>query len=274
MPFIDSHAHITSNDVYDHIDSIIDRASKAGIVTIVNICTDPITLERGLAAAHKYPQLYNAAATTPHDVEKEGDLVFPIMEHHARNGDLIAVGETGLDYFYQHANPKIQQHFLRRYLHLALDTNLPVIIHCREAFSDLFNILDSDYTINGRHAPGVLHCFTGSVAEAEEVIKRGWFLSLSGIVTFKKSDALREVAKIVPLDQLLIETDTPYLAPQSKRGSINEPSYLPETAAIIAQVKNISTEEVAKATMANAERLFHFDKKDKPSLTSLKTNNK
>lgn len=258
MTFIDSHAHMTSDAVYNELDPIMDRASKAHIAKIVNICTDPITLERGLIAASKYPQIYNAAATTPHDVESEGELVFPVMERHARNGNLIAIGETGLDYFYQHANPQIQQQFLRRYLHLALDTHLPVIIHCREAFNDLFAILDAEYTVNGTHAPGILHCFTGTITEAEQVIKRGWFLSLSGIVTFKKSEALREVAKMVPLSQLLIETDTPYLAPQTKRGSTNEPSYLPETAAAIAAAKNISLEEVAAATTTNAERLFHF----------------
>lgn len=261
LSFIDSHAHLTSDAVYGNLDAILANALAAGIEKIVNICTDQTTLERGLMLAKMHPHIYNAAATTPHDVEKEGELLFPLMEHHARNGDLIAVGETGLDYFYQHADPKAQQHFLRRYLKLALETKLPVIIHCREAFADLFTILDADFTINGRHAPGVLHCFTGTVAEAEQVLQRGWFLSLSGIVTFKKSETLRQVAKKVPLEQLLIETDTPYLSPQSKRGAINEPAFMPETAAMIASLKGLTVEEVATATSANACRLFNFDNK-------------
>lgn len=258
MKFIDSHAHITSDSLHGSIEEILERAGKNGITDIVNICTDAITLERGLALSKKYPWVHNVAATTPHDVDKEGELLFPLMEKHARNGDLVAVGETGLDYYYEHSPKELQQHFLRRYLHLALECNLPVVIHCREAFKDFFTILDSDYIINGKHAPGVLHCFTGTVEEAEEVIKRNWYLSLSGIVTFKKSTVLREVAKIVPLDRLLIETDAPYLAPQSHRGKTNEPAFLPETAAVIAEVKGITVEDVAKATSANARELFRL----------------
>lgn len=260
MTYIDSHAHLTSDAVFDQVDAVLERAQKAGIKSIINICTDAITLERGIALTKKYPWIYNAAATTPHDVEKEGEILFSLMEKHACEGDLVAVGETGLDYYYQHAKPDIQQQFLRRYLHLALDTALPVVIHCREAFPDLFSILDADYKLGNKHAPGVLHCFTGTLAEAEEVLQRGWFLSLSGIVTFKKSQVLREVAKIVPLDQLLIETDTPYLAPQSKRGLVNEPAYLIETASVIASIKQIPVEEVAAATSANARLIFRAGK--------------
>lgn len=256
MDFIDSHAHITSDKLFETIDKVLERAEESGIAAIINICTDEITLERGLTLRQKYPWVYHVAATTPHDVVEEGDRLFPLMESHAKNGDLVAIGETGLDYFYEHSPKDIQQHFLRRYLNLALECKLPVVIHCREAFNDFFSILDSDYKINNQWAPGVLHCFTGTIQEAEEVLKRDWHLSLSGIVTFKKSDALREVAKVVPLNRLLIESDAPFLAPESKRGKTNEPCYLQETAAIIAKAKEISVEEVAKATSSNARRLF------------------
>jgi len=256
--FIDSHAHLTSEKVFEEIDQILQRAQASGIKAIVNICTDETTLKRGLELAKKYPWIYNAAATTPHDVATEGEALFPFMEHHAKQGMLVAVGETGLDYFYHHSPKELQQHFLRRYLQLALSCRRPVVIHCREAFSDLFKILDAEYVVDGRHAPGVLHCFTGSESEAEKVLERGWYLSLSGIVTFKKSDSLRQIAKMVPLDRLLIETDTPYLAPQSRRGIVNEPSFLIETAATIAAIKSVSLEELAKATADNAQRLFGF----------------
>lgn len=266
MNFIDSHAHITSDAVFSYVDELLARARHQGISDIINICTDAPTLERGLTLSKKYPWVHTVAATTPHDVDKEGELIFPLIEKHSKKGDLVAIGETGLDYFYEHSPKELQQHFLRRYLKLALECNLPVVIHCREAFSDFFSILDSNYTSNGKHAPGVLHCFTGSVQEAKEVLDRNWFLSLSGIVTFKKSTVLREVAKIVPLDRLLIETDTPYLAPQSHRGKTNEPAFLPETAAFIAEVKGIPIQEVATATSANARTLFklknHGDKND------------
>lgn len=256
--FIDSHAHITSETLASQVDVLLTRAQEANIKAIVNICTDAITLEKGLDLAKRYPWVYNAAATTPHDVEKEGEALFPLMAQHAKNGSLVAVGETGLDYYYKHSDCEMQKMFLVRYLHLALECQLPVIIHCREAFADFFAILDSEYIVKDKHAPGVLHCFTGTLQEAEEVIKRGWYLSLSGIVTFKKSIELQEVAKIVPLEQLLIETDAPYLAPQSKRGKTNEPAYLPEVAAMIAQLKQIPLEDVARAATANAQALFRL----------------
>lgn len=255
---IDSHAHLTSPSVFESLDPLVERARQAGIKAIINICTDPLSLTRGLELSKRFPWIYQAAATTPHDVEKEGEEVFGIMAASARDGFLKAVGETGLDYHYAHSGKEIQQDFLRRYLQLALECQLPVVIHCREAFADLFKILDSDYQVNGRHAPGVLHCFTGSMEESEQVLKRGWMLSLSGIVTFKKSLELQEIAKKVPLEQLLIETDTPYLAPQKHRGKQNEPAFLVDTAEFIANLRGISFEEVAQATAKNAQNLFHF----------------
>lgn len=259
----DSHAHLTSSTVFDNLHPILERARAAGLKAILNICTNPLSLERGLALSSNSVRIYHAAATTPHDVEKEGEEVFGIIAESARLGHLHAVGETGLDYHYEHSNRQIQKEFLRRYLHLALECRLPVVIHCREAFADFFEIIDSDYQINNRHAPGVLHCFTGTIKEAEEVLKRGWMLSLSGIVTFKKSHELQEVARMVPLDQLLIETDSPYLAPQKQRGKPNEPAFLVETAQYIADLKNLSFEEIAYQTALNTERLVlsHKEKK-------------
>lgn len=248
----DSHAHITSSTLFDDADAILSRAQSAGITSIVNICTDPLSLERGIALSLRYPWVYQAAATTPHDVEKEGKEVFPIIAASARSGQLKAIGETGLDYHYNHSSPSIQQQFLRSYLHLALETSLPVIIHCREAFTDFFSIIDTEY----KNAPGVLHCFTGTTSEAEEVLKRGWMLSLSGIVTFKKSIELQQVARDTPLTQLLIETDAPYLAPQKHRGKQNEPAFLLDTAQFIAGLKGISLEELALATTKNASAFF------------------
>ncbi len=256
VTYFDSHAHLTSHQLVGQADSLAKTAWEAGVRHITNICTDRISLEEGLKLALSHPWILNAGATTPHDVAKEGEELFPIFAECAKKGLLAAVGETGLDYFYEHSDRQLQQHFLRRYLALALECNLPVIIHCRDAFADLLEILDSDYVVKGKHARGVLHCFTGSLAEAEEVLKRGWYLSLSGIVTFKKSEQLREVARHVPLDQLLIETDSPYLAPQSHRGKVNEPAFLPEVAAVIAAVKNVSITEVANATQRNACQLF------------------
>jgi TatD DNase family protein len=253
---IDSHAHLTSDALFSDIESVLARAKVAGIDAIINICTNASTLERGLALAKKFPWIYNAAATTPHDVEKEGEALFSLMEHHALSGDLVAVGETGLDYHYYSASKEIQKHFLKKYLHLARTSQLPVIIHCREAFEDLFQIVDKEYLIDGSVAKGVLHCFTGTASEAEAVLLRGWYLSLSGIVTFKKSSTLRDIAKLTPLNQLLVETDSPYLAPQSQRSKLNEPSFLQEIIQTIAEVKGILIEEVINASANNARTFF------------------
>lgn len=252
----DSHAHLTSETLYDQVDSLVASAQQADVRTIINICTDPLSLERGLLLSERYPWIHQVASTTPHDVEKEGESFFEVVATQAKLGKLKAIGETGLDYFYEHSPKEIQKKFLIRYLHLALEHHLPVVIHCREAFHDFFEILDAEYVVNGRHAPGVLHCFTGTIEEAEEVLKRGWMLSLSGIVTFKKSLVLQEIAKLIPLSQLLIETDAPYLAPLPHRGKQNEPAFLKETASYIAFLKQTTLDEVARWTSNNAADLF------------------
>lgn len=250
--FADSHAHLTIDPVFSEIDAVLKRSKEEKVDLIFNICTDKISLERGIELAKKTKGVFNVGATTPHDVEKEGGLYFPLFEKAARQGELVAVGETGLDYHYEHSPKELQQTFLIRYLGLATECHLPVVIHCRDAFDDLF-------AITAEHFPKgklILHCFTGTMEDAEKALERGWMISISGIVTFKRSEALREVAKEVPLNHLLIETDTPYLAPQSKRGKMNEPSFIQETAQTIANVKGVPLEEIAKATRENALTLF------------------
>ncbi|MBS4167739.1 TatD family hydrolase [Parachlamydia sp. AcF125] len=254
--YFDSHAHLTSPAMVSMVDDVLSRASEAGVKKLINICTDSASLEQGILLAKRYAWVYTAASTPPHDVEEEGETFFPIVEQHAMAGHLVAIGETGLDYHYYRSSAEAQKYYLRKYLQLARQTHLPVVIHCREAFKDFFSILDEEYIEGGKHGPGVLHCFTGTLTEAKEVVERGWYLSLSGIATFKKSEDLRQVAKMVPLEQLLIETDSPYLAPQSKRGRPNEPAYLAETAQILADVKDISIDTFRRQTAQNACVLF------------------
>lgn len=256
--YFDSHAHITCEALYPQVDILLSRAQDASVRHIANICTNALSLQRGLELAKKYPWVHNVAATTPHEVDKEGEIFFPLVKQAALQGDLTAIGESGLDYFYYQHTKDIQQHFLRQYFKLALECQLPIVIHCRDAFADFFPILDDSYMLNGKHAKGVLHCFTGTVKEARELIERGWYVSLSGIVTFKKSTELHQVAKEVPLENLLIETDSPYLAPQSKRGKQNEPSYLPEIACWISELKGIPLEHVANVTKQNAYTFFNL----------------
>ena len=251
MKLIDTHAHLTSQEVLPHLEGILQRAQAVGICRILNICTDPKSLEEGLALEKRVPWIRNAGATTPHDVEKEGEGCFGAFAKAAYEGKLVAIGETGLDYYYEHSNRSLQQEFLKRYLHLATECKLPVIFHCRDAFDDLFAIVDQSKFPNR----AILHCFTGTKEDARKAVERGWMISFSGILTFRKSEALREVAQQVPLEHLLIETDTPYLAPQSQRGKMNEPSFIVETAKHLAALKGISLEQLAEITKENAEIL-------------------
>ncbi len=250
--YIDSHAHLSSNELFPEIEDLLKRATAAKVDTIVNICTDKMTLERGIVLKKQYKQILLAASATPHDPEEEADLFFHDVEKAASEKLLVAVGETGLDYYYEHASKAVQQKRLVRYFQLALQSNLPVIFHCRDAFDDLFMIAESEY----RNKPALLHCFTGTMQEAKKVLDLGWMISFSGIITFKKSEALREVVRYVPLDRMLIETDAPYLAPGSKRGKINEPAFIAETASVAAEIKQVSLEDLAKHTRENARVFF------------------
>lgn len=254
MTLIDSHVHLTDPALVKEADRLIARAQEAGVGHMVVICTHREAAESALELKARYPSALSVVAgTTPHEAATLGEVDFSYFEGLARQGALSALGESGLDYHYEHSPREIQKAFLHRYLSLAQELQLPIVIHCREAFQDLFHIIDR-YSVKG-----VLHCFTGTPQEAHGVIERGWYLSLSGIVTFKKSLELQEIAKIVPLDRLLIETDAPYLAPQSKRGQRNEPSYLPELAHKIAELRGIDLPTLASATSQNARTLFRIN---------------
>ena len=250
---IDSHAHLTSDKLYPEIEVLLERAQKKGIKSIINICTDLSTLERGIELNKKHSWIYNAGATTPHDVDKEGEKYFSFFSAAAEKNELVAIGETGLDYFYEHSSKEKQKEFFIKYINLAIEHSLPLIIHCRDAFDDFFNIIDKHYPYKEK---GVLHCFTGTMEDAEKLIERGWYISFSGIITFKKSHELKEVVKKVPLERLLIETDSPYLAPQSHRGKTNEPSFIEEIAHMITELKKIPLKEVLDQTKQNTTKLF------------------
>ena len=249
---IDSHAHITDQKMIDDLDDIISRAKENHISHIVNICSTKDSLEKSIPLTKKYPWIVSAGATSPHDVEKKGKEDFIFYEKMAKEQKLAAIGETGLDYFYMHSKKEIQKKYLSKYFLLAKKYNLPVILHCREAFEDLFAIADEDY----KDKKAVLHCFTGNEKEAKEVLQRNWWISISGIVTYKKSYELQEIVKQIPLEKLLLETDSPYLAPQKYRGKRNEPAFLIETAKIIAELKGLSLQEIADVTSSNAKNLF------------------
>lgn len=250
--FLDSHAHLTCDPIFEDLEGVLERAQKQSVGKIVNVCTDEKTFKRSLDLIKKYRWIYQIGAVHPNDVEREGEFCFSIFERAAHKGLLAAVGETGLDYHYSYSSKKKQQEFLIRNFLLARECQLPVVIHCRNAFEDLFPLAAKEF-LDGKV---VLHCFSGSLEEARKGLDRGWLISFSGIITFKKSDNLRDVAKIVPLDQMMIETDSPYLAPQSRRGKTNEPSFIREIAQMIADIKGVPIEEIAEATQTNAKKFF------------------
>lgn len=253
---VDSHAHLGDDRLFIQAEEIQKRAEEAQVEYMLDICTNLLTLERGHLLQEMFSQILLAAATTPHDVEKEGEEFFPVVEKAALEGKLVAIGETGLDYFYEHSPKELQKAFLVRYFALAKKTSLPIIFHCRDAFQDLFTLARENYP----QGKALIHCFTGTKQEAAQALDLGWYISLSGIVTFKKSVDLKEVAAYIPLDRLLIETDAPYLAPESKRGQCNEPSFIAETARVLAEIKGISTEDLALQTKKNFFALLEKEK--------------
>lgn len=248
---IDSHAHLTFSPTAD-VERLIANAKNANVKKIINICVDQPSLEAGERISLLHDWIYNSAAVSPHDVaKKEAKDFFVLVENAAKAKTLVAIGETGLDYYYHKDTHLLQKEYFQKHIKLAKDNSLPLIIHCRDAFTDLFQVAK-------KHLPfkAVIHCFTGNLKEAKEALAVGWNISFSGIVTFNKSTDLQDIVKHLPLEQILIETDTPFLSPQKYRGKSNEPAFLIEIATKIAELKNCSVEKVIEKTAENAMSFF------------------
>ncbi|NGX56777.1 MAG: putative metal-dependent hydrolase YcfH [Candidatus Anoxychlamydiales bacterium] len=255
MKFFDSHAHLSFDEKsYLEADEVITRAKEKNVNKIINICSDLYALEKGLILKEKYKGIYLASAIPPHSEEKNLELFLESIEKALIEKQIIAIGETGLDYYYDFVDRTTQKKYFIKQLELAKKYDLPVIIHIRDAFDDFFEIVDEYY----KNKKLLLHCFTGDKENAKKVLDRNFYISFSGIVTFKNAKNLKEVVKMVPLDKILIETDSPFLAPQNKRGKKNEPSYISETAKELAILKNINIEEVANFSYQNSLSLFNI----------------
>lgn len=249
---IDAHAHLTHTEDPE-LEARLQRAQEANVRAIINVCTDAQDLERGLLLSRRVssPRIYTVASITPHDAAKEMPDFVSLIEQAIEEKSLVAIGETGLDYHYYQETKEKQKERLRFFIRLAQKVHVPIVIHCRDAFDDLFQIFDEE-----PKAQVMIHCFTGTLVEAEKALSRGWYLSFSGIVTYPKSKELQEVASKVPLDKILLETDSPYLAPQKYRGRPNEPAHIVETARLIASLRNIPVEELCTACYRNTCQLF------------------
>src|SRR5215204_5543620 len=255
--FIDSHAHIDGPEFDADREEIIERARAAGVSVILNVGTgDPHSsaFERAVELGKKYESVYTAIGTHPHDARLYDDNADDKIKTLVQSERVIAWGEIGLDFHYDNSPRAVQIEVFKRQLRAARECDLPVVIHTREAESETIEALESDYA--GAERRGVFHCFSGSMDLARRAIELGFMISFSGIVTFKKADELREVAKQVPLDRLLIETDCPFLSPIPYRGKRNEPAYVVEVARSVAGLHGIETEEVGALTSENFQRFF------------------
>jgi TatD DNase family protein len=257
MVLFDTHAHLACEALWPQKDSILRAAKVAGVSKITTICTEAIELERGLLLRAIDPSSYLlTAATGPNEVESQEEAFFPLVKKAAKEGLIQAVGETGLDFHWNTSSEKSQKEALIRYLELALESQLPVILHCRKAFKALIEVLDTHYIGKPGCRGGVFHCFSEGPEEALEVIKRGFFVSFSGVITYKSALSIQEAAKTCDINWMLIETDSPYLSPGKDRQKINEPAQVFHMAEKIAQLRGLSTDEVANITYQNGCRLF------------------
>ncbi len=251
---VDSHCHLDFPDFAGKVDDVVARARAAGVGVCVSIGTELKRFPGVRAVAEKFPDVWCSVGVHPHESEKEllDDAAVLIAE--AAHPKVVGIGETGLDYFYEHAPRAPQQANFRNHIAAARATGLPVIVHTRDADDDTIAIL-RDEMAKGAFT-GLIHCFTGTQRLADAALELGLYISVSGIATFKNSAALREVIGTVPLERLLVETDAPFLAPVPQRGKTNEPAFVVHTANMLAELKSVSPDGLAAATTENFFRLF------------------
>ncbi len=252
----DTHVHLNADQFQEDVEDVMKRAQEAGVKRMVVVGFDRLTITRAMELVEKYDWLYAAVGWHPVDAIDMTEEDLNWIEELANHPKVVAIGEMGLDYHWDKSPKDVQKDVFRRQIRLAKKVKLPIIIHNREATQDIVDILKEE---GASDVGGVMHCFSGSAETALECVKLNFYISLGGPVTFKNAKKPKEVAEAVPLDKLLIETDCPYLAPHPYRGKRNEPAYVKLVAEEIAALKHLSYEEVAAATMKNANTLFQLD---------------
>lgn len=255
--FIDSHAHLDDDRFDLDRDILIKNLKDNKIELVLNIGADLETSLASIDLAEKYENIYATVGVHPHSAKYFTEETYEKFKELAAHKKLVAIGEIGLDFYYDNSPRDVQRQVFRRQLELAKEVNLPVVIHSREATKESFDILKE---ASKEGVKGVLHSFSGSVEIAREYIKLGYYISIGGPVTFKNARVVKEVAKEVPLEYMLIETDCPYLTPEPYRGKRNEPMYVRYAAEKIAEIKGVTLEEVAKATSDNVYKLFNINR--------------
>jgi TatD DNase family protein len=255
---IDSHCHLDSSDFDADRDEVIERAVEAGIKRMVAIGTGegPPDLEAGIRIADRYPMFLATVGVHPHDAGKATEATLSRVSDLLAHPKAIAVGEIGLDYHYDFSPREAQKQVFIEQMRIAAAHRKPIVIHTREAWEDTLALIEQHWS--NHHLPGVMHCFSGGEKDAARALALDFYLSFGGIITFPKSKELQKVAATAPLDRILLETDSPYLAPVPKRGKRNEPLFVGYTAQKLATLRNVSFDEIAATTTANFERLFPF----------------
>lgn len=258
MDLIDSHAHIDFPQFAEDREAMLQRARDAGVGTLLAIGTGPgpEKLDAALPYAETHDWIYATVGIHPHEAKEVTPEHLDTLTRLARHPKVIAWGEIGLDYFYDHSPRDVQERVFRQQMELARAAGLPIVIHCRDAWDDCLKVLREAWKPTG--LGGILHCFTSTLPDAERALDMGFLVSFTGNVTYPKAQNIRDVAKALPLANILIETDSPYLAPQAYRGKRNEPAYVAEVAKALANVRNLSPEEVAAATAENFRRFFRL----------------
>jgi TatD DNase family protein len=252
MRLVDSHCHLELADFDEDREEVLRRARAAGVETIlaINTATRPEELDRAIRLAETHEGVWATVGVQPHDAHQAGDDVYARMEELARHPKVAAVGETGLEYHYDFAPRAAQREAFIRQMRIAAAAGKPIVIHTREAWADTFALLEEHW-----RGPGIMHCFTGGPREAERCLELGFYLSFSGILTYKSADEIREAARLAPLDRLLVETDAPLLAPVPMRGKRNEPAFVVYTARRLAETRGEPLERIAQAVAENFNRL-------------------
>ncbi|BBK31963.1 TatD DNase family protein [Stella humosa] len=251
---VDSHCHLDFEDFAAERDAVIDRARAAGVGTMLTIGTKLSEFDQVRAIAEAYPDIWCSVGIHPHEAETEADIDAAGLVALARHPRVVGIGECGLDFFYDHSPRDRQEAVFRVHADAARRTGLPLIVHSRDADDEMIRVLQEES--HGGALKGVLHCFSSGRLLAEEAVKLGFYISFSGILTFKKAEELREIARDLPADRLLVETDAPYLAPIPHRGKRNEPAFVASTAAKLAGIRGLSVAEVEALTTENFFRLF------------------
>lgn len=251
---VDHHCHLDFPQFADDLDGVVARARQAGVGTLVTISTYIAKFDTYRAIAEAHDDIFFSVGTHPHNADQELDVPVEEIVRLSQHPKCVAIGEAGLDYYYQKSPREAQAEGFRRHIAAARETGLPLEIHTRDADQDTAAVLAEEHAKGA--FPAVLHCFTGGRELAMQAVDLGLYVSFSGVVTFKTAEYLREIAAEVPLDRILVETDAPYLSPVPFRGKTNEPSYVAHTAAVVAKARGIGTAELASATTENFFRLY------------------